>query len=1259
MATRDFYLGRIGFPTIYDDLSEQIGDQLEVVGASVTAGERRARSYTLTIPVHGAGNEADPYSRGMTLRRQVRALFDNPAARLQGLYLNFAPDSEQNAWMLIGGGDLQYSDGGLVNADFKLALSDAYRIANPRTHRPGRRFEVYDRRLSSTARDYLGSVYSTDFAAQTALALGILPVSVSDAIGTGVVTTYARIAREGPIAVLPAVTNGQAVTFEQPEGARHKSDVVIYDRRNSSQDGITPQYTNYVTNPSLENDLTGWSGAGSHYTNGTSTLTRVTSAATAGQACGQASIPGSVGNQGVFFDFGASRTFKRGVVYIFTVRARLTSGTSTALQACLGTAGDDAFADFGTVGTQWVIARGTWQPQGDRTSVQFAIRQQTASGVTLQWDAALVTVHAFDTVTGQTFYDGMNGAVAYSSFSGRNPAVQGPGTVANGVLTPSSPVPATLEAGPAVTVSGDWSLMVKFTTRALTNYDYIVGFNVGVDQNNYLNWFVRNDGSTWIGYVLGSSQTYLQNGVSMFTADGSAVFEGQDNTTYWARFDKSGATANQPGTILTASIYDVDPFANPTAQPKWTVAATLPLSIATNGNFSGAMSPKIFSTSGNGVVATYDDFRIRTCLPTQGYFDGDQPGYVWTGKPHASTSTGPWGKVNMVADPGVRQVIPYPPGTYTYSTSGGYGGNSTISRVIGGGPVGIGNYVRCITNGTTGSGFNAFTVNSSTVVTGGQFFVGQPYWVVFWARSPQGRPIQVTGLDEGGGNNAVAGVTFTLTQTWTRYAFVFAWPSPGNFPYGSVLSLGFQQPTSPADNGAPFEFHLAGLQIAPVDQLASDYFDGDQPRARYLAGSSGTTFSVSLQPDDPQDVYGWEEVLGPNQPLTSSDVPVIGNGICRLRYSSAEGTYPGFKLDAWQAGGGWVEQGKVLLVRGIPTFHYLDTLVSAQVIEWTPERAVILAVMASSGDATAREKVYLTLQRGWAGPRIEVYYAPRSDGSKAGGQLEFHGAIVDLNASALKIDASSVAGAQFSANPGPGNTPNAQLGASTFTGENWVALLREASTPWQVSMAALQVALQGWSSNGVLAYGGANRNEIQLYDPNANLGYLSAQLGLAPQATGQVTEAENATLGSGTTGGVSDGAASNGLTTTATRTSDGIHVSIAGPNLVGGAKYRVFVRVKTTASTLNVYAIGSTTGATKTTTSTSYVWLDLGDIVASPSGAAIDIHAWVSAAATLSVDRVESFLLEDRGASGGYAGARDLGQSALYDVRSVPTLIAR
>lgn len=235
LTIADFKLGRILFPTIEDSFKESVGDSLEVVGAGLAAGERRPRPLDLTIPVRASGGELNPYVDGDRMRRQVRSLLENPVARLSGLYMKVSFDPELNGWTLIGGGSLEYAEGGVTFADYKLSLSDSYIVARRRTHRPARRVVAYDRRLSTTPRDIERLIYSTSFAGGVAVVKVALPHGATDARARN--TSSAAIVQSlvtsdgGSSQLISNLLHGDVVSFEQPESAEGPGDVVIYDRR--------------------------------------------------------------------------------------------------------------------------------------------------------------------------------------------------------------------------------------------------------------------------------------------------------------------------------------------------------------------------------------------------------------------------------------------------------------------------------------------------------------------------------------------------------------------------------------------------------------------------------------------------------------------------------------------------------------------------------------------------------------------------------------------------------------------------------------------------------------------------------------------------------------------------------------------------------------------------------------------------------------------------------------------------------------------
>jgi hypothetical protein len=235
LTIKDFKLGRMYFPTLEDALAESVGDGLEAVGAGLAAGERKPRPMDLTIPVSASSKEANPYADGDRMRRQVRSLMENPAARLSGLYMIVAFDPELNGWALIGGGKLEYDTGGVAFADYKLTLSDSYVVGKRRTHRPARRVAAFDRRLITTPRDYEGQVFSTSFASSPAVVQVALPHGATDARARSIASAQQvrslATADGGSANIYSGLVNGDVLSFEQPESAEGLGDVVIYDRR--------------------------------------------------------------------------------------------------------------------------------------------------------------------------------------------------------------------------------------------------------------------------------------------------------------------------------------------------------------------------------------------------------------------------------------------------------------------------------------------------------------------------------------------------------------------------------------------------------------------------------------------------------------------------------------------------------------------------------------------------------------------------------------------------------------------------------------------------------------------------------------------------------------------------------------------------------------------------------------------------------------------------------------------------------------------
>lgn len=415
----------------------------------------------------------------------------------------------------------------------------------------------------------------------------------------------------------------------------------------------------------------------------------------------------------------------------------------------------------------------------------------------------------------------------------------------------------------------------------------------------------------------------------------------------------------------------------------------------------------------------------------------------------------------------------------------------------------------------------------------------------------------------------------------------------------------------------------------------------------------------------------WSQVFGPDWPWywpnTSSaapDTPVLENGYCRVRYDATN--TPGWRIDAWSSGA-WVEQCKVCVGRTTSGFPYDTVLQSAGLEEYTPERVVMKCVMTVPSDATSREVVFITLQRGWTGPRFEVYPAPASVGVNAGAFLTLQPAATDGDDGAMAI--ASGGGTNISTALGTGHTGLFATASIVGTmSDNAAALLRSATAGsgglaqnFQITWATVQAATAVVNVEHETTAYGVNRNSFYIVAPGT-AGYVSGQLGLCPVSAHQIMEAENMTLGSGTSSS-SDATGSQALAASTTRTSDAnAHVTQANwPDSDIGV-FRVFARVRVTAGTGHVYAkadgAGGTTGGTVTTTSTSYVWLDLGDITVAAIGT-LEIHAWLNTG-TLYVDRIEAYLRQDRlDASPTYAGAQDVGQAALNKSFVLPGIVSR
>lgn len=247
MAIRSLYLGRLGVPTLIGPAVEAVGDTIQSDDSGVALARRRPRMFTLQVPLYGI--EADAYTAGPRMRRQMRAMIQNEQLRLGGLYFQWTVDPDMDGWLVPGGGQITDQDlGGITLGSWRLELDSALRVATLRTHRPARRVELYDRILNTTPRDYRGMVLCTDFASlRGSVSVGsgsggpywsngqptFLPVHANDGLGQyrTPVVLYARTGIDGTGWFAVGMQHAQVVNFEHTEPDMRKGDVVIWDRQ--------------------------------------------------------------------------------------------------------------------------------------------------------------------------------------------------------------------------------------------------------------------------------------------------------------------------------------------------------------------------------------------------------------------------------------------------------------------------------------------------------------------------------------------------------------------------------------------------------------------------------------------------------------------------------------------------------------------------------------------------------------------------------------------------------------------------------------------------------------------------------------------------------------------------------------------------------------------------------------------------------------------------------------------------------------------
>lgn len=259
----------------------------------------------------------------------------------------------------------------------------------------------------------------------------------------------------------------------------------------------------------------------------------------------------------------------------------------------------------------------------------------------------------------------------------------------------------------------------------------------------------------------------------------------------------------------------------------------------------------------------------------------------------------------------------------------------------------------------------AVAYEGAGITLGGTFRAGVAYTLSVYLKGAAGGEALQLILSDSFSDTASSAVN--VTNAWARYTLTWTPSADRTTAYAIIRTTGALAETVIVD----------AVMVTPASAAVA-YGDGDQPGWVWNGTPQNSTSTLATDAD-PQANYGWEEVYGPDQPLTANDCVVVGNGLCRIRYVAATTS---LAVDTYVAGTGYVEQGRVTIWDSVAQDAYTQQTqpVAANsgaygtVIEYTPERAVIrLSTYRSPTDATFRIDTYVTLQRGWTGPRIEAY----------------------------------------------------------------------------------------------------------------------------------------------------------------------------------------------------------------------------------------------------------------------------------------------
>jgi hypothetical protein len=422
-----------------------------------------------------------------------------------------------------------------------------------------------------------------------------------------------------------------------------------------------------------------------------------------------------------------------------------------------------------------------------------------------------------------------------------------------------------------------------------------------------------------------------------------------------------------------------------------------------------------------------------------------------------------------------------------------------------------------------------------------------------------------------------------------------------------------------------------------VEHSSDDVILLSQPSAGFTGNAAGDR--------DPQSAYGWEEIYGSTQRITGS--PVLQNALCRARWIPDRAC---FAIDVWNSTSGFVEQGRMSAHRNFngPRYGLPNVLGNPDVRffaeEWTPERCVLR--VSFGGYTQDRADMYLTLQRGWTAPRLEVYIASASAGATVPGALT-----AQLTWTPI---ATLAVGMGLNAAVASDETEWAGSETSQASGAPWYAVYGQSALA--TAVLAVQRHLDLWSRGSSSESYGSTRPTVSVVSGDT---YGSVHLGLCAQSL--FTEAESfRNTGSGTTSQVAVTGAGGGNVvqdTQAANTAETVSIPAGSvpDSLIGVDAVYVKARAVTAGATASLaMGTGAATGpGTATTTVNVLTWTKLAAPAARTTDIALGVRAWRSAGTgNVQIDRVAALPLQRRQLAGlDYLGAEDHAQMSRVDAR--------